>query len=135
MFVRVVGRYQEVLESYRHPVTGKPTNRRVVRWPVGHSLEEEWRANALAGVKQAFHPGPGGERKNRYRLLKLDVRGCELIRALRGLAKMPPDEAADERERTLRLELARLSGRGNAGMAADEVAAEEEEASTTAVAG
>jgi hypothetical protein len=44
MFVRVVGRHQEALESYRHPETGQPTNRRVFRWPVGRSLRDEYQA-------------------------------------------------------------------------------------------
>lgn len=40
MFLRTTRRYQEVLESYRHPVTGRPTNRCHARWPLGSTLED-----------------------------------------------------------------------------------------------
>lgn len=40
MFLRATRRYREVLESYRHPVTGRPTNRCHARWPIGETLED-----------------------------------------------------------------------------------------------
>src|SRR6476659_3788968 len=41
MFLRKTRRYYEILESYRHPVTAKPTNRCVIRWPLDRTLDQE----------------------------------------------------------------------------------------------
>jgi outer membrane protein OmpA-like peptidoglycan-associated protein len=39
VFLRTTARYQEVLEAYRHPATGRPTNRCLARWPIRKTLE------------------------------------------------------------------------------------------------
>jgi hypothetical protein len=41
MFLRLVRGYQEVLQSYRHPVTRRLKHRCIARWSSGRSLEDE----------------------------------------------------------------------------------------------
>jgi hypothetical protein len=53
VYFQRAGRYQEVREAYRHPETGKKTYRCVARWPVGHTLAEEIRANNAAWERLA----------------------------------------------------------------------------------
>jgi hypothetical protein len=109
MFLRVTGRYQEILESYRDPVTGKPSNRCVYRWPRERSLDDEWKARILAWNAQMLRTARQPNQKNRYRLHKLTLRTLVYSRARRGLENLPPDESANEEERRLRLELASCS--------------------------
>jgi hypothetical protein len=84
MFMRVVGGHQEVREAYRHSETGKPTNRRVVRWPVGRTLVEELRLNRMAIGKQLeLSEGLVGERARMamLRYARLLLRNVALNRA------------------------------------------------------
>jgi hypothetical protein len=49
MFIRSRRGYQEALESYRHPGTGKPTHCCIARWSSGKSLNDE-----IAKLEQAY---------------------------------------------------------------------------------
>ena len=72
MFLRKTRRYYEVLHSFRHPATGKPTNRCIVRWPISRTLDEEiryqqlepWRA-VVAAERRGLSALPWGKRRAR----------------------------------------------------------------------
>jgi hypothetical protein len=86
MYLRATKSHHEVWESYRHPVTGKSTSRRVARWPLGRSPEEEMVANFAAWQELEDRAREvGWTKKNRQRADQFRKQWAVLLHALGGI--------------------------------------------------
>jgi hypothetical protein len=86
MFQRDTKRHHEVLEAYRHPATGKWTNRCVARWPLGRPLEDEMVANFAAWQDLEDRAREGGwTKKNRRRADQFQKQWAVLLHACGGV--------------------------------------------------